>query len=193
MRATVAAARKAVRATLSPASPSSGPSAIAGPSTIQQTSEDKASTSTSTSSKDTQDAVTQGYPGQITGSKKYHRNDPADDDDDDPSPDDEPLDLGPLAPRSLYALRNLARFGRRQRAVAAASAAAASAKQSSDKNVHNGSHKDRIAWDEYYPDWPQERRAGVMVALFGGKTGELNVVLSTRAMDLRVNVSDKSR
>lgn len=109
-----------------------------------------------------------GYPGQITGSRKSNRLDPGDDEDDS-SPEDEPLDLGPLSPRSLYALRNLSRYGRIQNKIAA----------SQQKN----------AWDSYYPDWPKERRAGVMVALFGGKTGELNVVLSTRALDLRVNVS----
>jgi hypothetical protein len=109
-----------------------------------------------------------GYPGQITGSRKSNRLDPGDDEDDS-SPEDEPLDLGPLSPRSLYALRNLSRYGRIQNKIAAS--------------------RSKDAWDSYYPDWPKERRAGVMVALFGGKTGELNVVLSTRALDLRVNVS----
>lgn len=110
-----------------------------------------------------------GYPGQITGGKRANRTEEGDDEDDS-LPEDEPLDLGPLSPRSLYALRNLARYGRRQRSVPL------------------GSKNEDVPWERYYPDWPKERRAGVMVALFGGKTGELNVGLSTRALDLRVNV-----
>lgn len=73
-----------------------------------------------------------------------------------------PLELEPLTPRSLLALRNLVRYGRR-------------------KSRWEGSN---YGWHE----WPRERRAAVLVALFGSRTGELNVVLSTRATHLRVNV-----
>ena len=75
----------------------------------------------------------------------------------------QPLDLEPLSARSLLALRNLARYGRR--------------KARRDGTGHG--------WSE----WPDTRRAAVMVALFGGKSGELNVLLSTRALNLRHNVS----
>lgn len=75
----------------------------------------------------------------------------------------QPIDLEPLSSRSLLALRNLARYGRR-------------------KARKDGSE---YGWNE----WPTSRRAAVMVALFGGRSGELNVLLSTRAMNLRTNVS----
>jgi hypothetical protein len=73
------------------------------------------------------------------------------------------LELGPLTPRSLAALRSLVRYGRRQRKWDAAAGNA-------------------------FKEWPSNRRAAVMVALFGGRTGELNVLLSTRSLDLRINV-----
>ena len=145
------------------------PSLSASSSTSRPPISDPEDKGTTTAPEQQQDQQGKGYPGQITGSKQSNRTDPGDDEDDS-LPEDEPLDLGPLSPRSLYALRNLARYGRRQNTLAL-----------------EGSKKG--AWDLYYPDWPKERRAGVMVALFGGRTGELNVVLSTRALDLRVNVS----
>lgn len=73
------------------------------------------------------------------------------------------LELGPLTPRSLAALRSLVRYGRRQR-------------------------KWDTAAGNAFKEWPNNRRAAVMVALFGGRTGELNVLLSTRSLDMRVNV-----
>lgn len=143
--------------------------AAAGPSS-SPSAEDTSTSSNTTGGQEEKHKG--GYPGQITGSKKANRTEEGDDEDDS-LPEDEPLDLGPLSPRSLYALRNLARYGRRQRGAPLIAS--------------NG--KEDAPWDRYYPDWPKERRAGVMVALFGGRTGELNVVLSTRALDLRVNVS----
>jgi hypothetical protein len=162
----------APRETTAPRPNSSLPLASSSP-TNRSNKPDSASTPAPPSAG--QEAPAQGYPGQITGSKKSNRIDPGDDEDDS-LPEDEPLDLGPLSPRSLYALRNLARYGRRQRHNTLKESAVS-------KTGSNAS------FDVDYPDWPKQRRAGVMVALFGGRTGELNVVLSTRALDLRVNVS----
>jgi hypothetical protein len=74
-----------------------------------------------------------------------------------------PLELDPLTSRSLLALRNLVRYGRR-------------------RTRRDGAQH---GWHE----WPNTRRAAVMVALFAGRSGELNVLLSTRALELRINVS----
>lgn len=69
------------------------------------------------------------------------------------------LDLDPLTARSLAALRSLIRYGKRH-----------------------------PRYNATLADWPNNRRAAVMVALFGGRSGELNVVLSTRSPAMRVNV-----
>lgn len=74
------------------------------------------------------------------------------------------FELAPLSSRSQLALRNLTQFGTRQ---------------------HRRQAEHGIGWS----DWPMDRRAAVMVALFGGKDGELDVLLTTRAAGLRVNVS----
>lgn len=76
-------------------------------------------------------------------------------------------ELEPLTSRSVLALKNLLRLGH----------------AGSRRKLEHG-----IGWS----DWPMGRRAAVMVALFAGKKGELNVLLTTRAKNLRVNVSTQA-
>lgn len=132
----------------------------------------------------------------------------SDDDDDEADLDPESRtpdtsELGPLSARSIAALRHLARYGRRQRRSRLAETDAdaegtTTTARTGEAGRETATNKDdstttttppTLDFGDGWNDWPQHRRAAVMVALFGGRTGELNVLLSTRAMEMRVNVS----
>ena len=86
-------------------------------------------------------------------------------------------ELGPLSTRSLDALRRLVRYGKRRQRWDRATTASTSP-----------THPAAGDLGDAYPLWPRQRRAAVLVALFGGRRGELNVLLSTRSLELRSNV-----
>lgn len=88
------------------------------------------------------------------------------------------LMTAPLSARSLTALQNLAAYGVKQREMI---------RRANQKR--DTLQPDTALWDKMDQFWPREKRAAVMVALFGGRSGELNVLLTTRSKDMRANVS----